>query len=71
MIEQHVTPDTLADRLGVHPDTVYRAIRTGQLRSVRVGRLRRIPESAVGEWLGGPSGVSVAGSVVELRREHG
>lgn len=71
MIEQHHTAEHAAARLGFTPETVYRAMRRGDLRSVRVGRSRRIPESAVSEWLDGGSGRSLAGSVTELRRQHG
>jgi excisionase family DNA binding protein len=37
-----------AERLGVHPNTVYRMIACGRLRAVKVGRLWRIPESELG-----------------------
>jgi excisionase family DNA binding protein len=37
-----------AERLGVHPNTVYRMIACGRLRAAKVGRLWRIPESDLG-----------------------
>ena len=37
-----------AERLGVHPNTVYRMIVGGRLRAVRAGRLWRIPEAELG-----------------------
>lgn len=52
-----VTPEPLwraedfARHTGVNVGTVYRLIRQGDLRAVRVGRLVRIPESAVTEFI--------------------
>ena len=51
MIERHYTTAELAELLAVHPETVRRAAASGRLRSVRVGRDRRYPESAVRDWL--------------------
>ena len=51
-IEKHCTGRELADLLSVNPETIRRAAARGELRSVRVGRERRYPESAVKEWLG-------------------
>jgi excisionase family DNA binding protein len=39
-----LTVGQAAERLGVHPNTVYRMIETGRLAGIRVGRLWRIPE---------------------------
>jgi excisionase family DNA binding protein len=50
-IERHYTTRELAERLGVHPETIRREAMRGRLRSVRVGSERRYPESAVREWL--------------------
>jgi excisionase family DNA binding protein len=50
-IEPHYTGKGLARLLSVNPETIRRAAATGKLRSVRVGRDRRYPESAVKEWL--------------------
>lgn len=52
MIERHYKTAELAALLGMHPETIRRAAASGRLRSVRVGRERRYPESAVKEWLG-------------------
>ncbi len=52
MIERHYTTAELAVLLAVHRETIRRAAASGRLRSVRVGRDRRYPESAVIEWLG-------------------
>lgn len=51
VIERHYTTAELAELLAVHPETIRRAAASGRLRSVRVGRDRRYPESAVNEWL--------------------
>lgn len=51
MIERHYTTAELAELLSVHPETVRRAAASGELRSIRLGRDRRYPESAVVEWL--------------------
>jgi excisionase family DNA binding protein len=50
-VERHYTTAELAELLAVHPETVRRAAARGELRSVRIGRDRRYPESAVLEWL--------------------
>lgn len=43
--------EDFARHTGVNIGTVYRLIRQGDLRAVRVGRLVRIPESAVSEFI--------------------
>jgi excisionase family DNA binding protein len=37
---------------GVGKGTAYEAIRSGELPSVRIGRLVRIPRAGVAEWMG-------------------
>jgi excisionase family DNA binding protein len=51
MIERHYSGKALAGLLSVNPETIRRAAVVGRLGSVRVGRERRYPESAVREWL--------------------
>jgi excisionase family DNA binding protein len=51
VIERHYTAAQPAELLAVHPETVRRAAAAGLLRSVRVGRDRRYPETAVRDWL--------------------
>lgn len=48
-----LTVREFSERVKVKPPLAYKLIATGQIRSVRVGRLIRIPESAVREFLGG------------------
>lgn len=51
MIERHYTTRELAERLATNAETIRRLARRGHLRSVRIGRDRRFPESAVNEYL--------------------
>jgi excisionase family DNA binding protein len=46
-----VRPAEAAKLLGVCRDTVYVLLRSGRLRSIRVGRARLIPLSAIDEFL--------------------
>ena len=51
MIERHYTTTELAELLAVHPETIRRAARRGELESLRVGLDRRYPQAAVLKWL--------------------
>ena len=42
-----------ATALGCSRDTVYALIASGQLRAIRVGRLLRVPESALADFIAG------------------
>ena len=44
------TPDTLADRWGCSGEKVRQLVKQGQLRGFRIGRMIRIPVSAVEEY---------------------
>jgi excisionase family DNA binding protein len=57
MIEQHYTVTEIAGLLKCHPETVRRLCDRNQLRSIRVGTNRRIPESAVTEYMDGAQNV--------------
>jgi excisionase family DNA binding protein len=46
-----VRPEEAAQLLGIGRTKVYELIRCGALRSVRVGGLRRIPVSALDEFV--------------------
>lgn len=39
--------------LGVGRNTAYELVRSGQIRSIRIGRQIRVPRDAVAEFLGG------------------
>ena len=45
--------DDLMSALDIGRNTAYELIRSGQIRSVRVGRKLRIPKQAVEEFLAG------------------
>lgn len=49
MAEMFLTVEQAAERMQLHPDTIRRQLRNGTLRSVRRGRIYRIPESALAE----------------------
>ena len=46
-----LTPEEVAEALHVGRCTVYDLIRTNQLRSFKIGKLRRIPVDAVHEYV--------------------
>ena len=43
--------ETVAKRFDVGRTTIYRLVGSGELRSIRVGGSRRIPESAITEYI--------------------
>ena len=51
MVDKHYTGHQVADLLGVDYETVLGLAQAGELASVRVGRLRRFPESGVKRFL--------------------
>lgn len=46
-----LSPEEVADALHVGRCTVYDLLRTNQLRSFKIGKLRRIPVDAVHEYV--------------------
>jgi len=46
-----ITVEEAARRLGIGRSFAWRLVRSGELPSVRLGRLVRIPERALEEWL--------------------
>ena len=44
-------PDRAAERLGLGRTKTYELIRTGELRSLKVGRRRLVPLEAIDEFL--------------------
>lgn len=46
-------PEEAAKALGVGRSTVFELIRAGELRSVKIGKLRRIPSEAVRQYVEG------------------
>jgi excisionase family DNA binding protein len=50
-MEQVLTVTEVAQRLRVNVKTVYRMLEKGRLHGVRVGRLWRVPDEALSEYL--------------------
>ena len=50
-VERHLRGHEVADLLGLHYETVMHLAQTGEIETVRVGRLRLFPESAVNAYL--------------------
>ena len=50
---RYLTTREAADRLRVHPQTVYDLVRQGRIHSVRLGKRILIPENALGQFDGG------------------
>jgi excisionase family DNA binding protein len=46
-----LSPKEVAERCSVSASSVLSAIKRGELRAARLGRLYRIPEPAVDEWI--------------------
>lgn len=45
-----LTVEQAADALGIGRTTTYALVKTGELESVRIGRLRRIPADAINAY---------------------
>lgn len=52
-LEKVLKASKVAQHLGCTPDTVYGLIRDGRLRAIRVGRLLRVPESSLADFIAG------------------
>ena len=50
---QAYTVEQVAEKLHVGRDKVYYLLRTGQLRSIKIGKLRRITEQQLAEFVAG------------------
>lgn len=46
--------EVVAQLLGVHPATIYKVCKAGQLRHVRISGAIRVPEEALQAYLAGP-----------------
>lgn len=66
-MEKIYTPEALSAQLGLHPYTVRKMLREGQIRGAfQIGRRWRIPESALVAWIDKrQTETSVAGRVEE------
>jgi excisionase family DNA binding protein len=54
-VPQLLRPEEVAEALAVGRTAVFELIRTGELRSVKIGKSRRIPAAAVVEYIAGLS----------------
>lgn len=45
--------DEMAQILSISRNSAYELVRSGRIRAIRVGRIYRIPESAIDEFLDG------------------
>lgn len=52
-LERVLKASKAAEHLGCTPETIYKLVADGKLRAIRVGRLVRIPESALAEFISG------------------
>jgi excisionase family DNA binding protein len=50
-MESILTPEQVADYLQLHHLTVLKLIKCGRLKGVKVGRIYRVPESSVDNFL--------------------
>jgi excisionase family DNA binding protein len=50
-VDRLYTPDQAARLLGCGRTKLYAFLKSGELRSVRLGRVRRIPRSALEEFI--------------------
>ena len=50
-----LTLQQVADRLQVSKSSVYNWLRSGRLRAVKAGKLWRVPESALEDFLAAPA----------------
>lgn len=66
MIERHYKTRELAERLGVHPETIRRAAQRGELESIRIGLDRIYAESAIERYLA----ANVDPAVVAFKRQR-
>lgn len=49
--EQYYRVAEVAALVQVSPGTIWKLVWSGEMRSIRIGRARRVPSGAVGEFL--------------------
>lgn len=69
-MEEFLTPKTCAQMAGVSESTILRALRSGELASVRPHGRWHVSPSALADWLAGKSAV-ILGAMDDLERAHG
>jgi excisionase family DNA binding protein len=50
-VQQLLTVEETARRMSLSRTTIFGLVRTGRLASVKIGKARRIPESAIDEFV--------------------
>jgi excisionase family DNA binding protein len=58
MNRQAYTVEQVAESLQIGRDKVYQLLRTGQLRSIKIGKLRRITEEHLAEFIASREGAA-------------
>lgn len=51
MMEALYKAEDVADQLGIGRSTVYELIRSGELKAVSIGKLRRVPASSIEKFI--------------------
>jgi excisionase family DNA binding protein len=46
-----MTPDEVCAELRIGKSYLWTMLRSGEIQSIKIGKLRRIPRSALDEWL--------------------
>lgn len=65
------TPEEAAEMLKLNPETVRRFLREGRLRGNLFGRVWRIPESSLTDWVTETSNVPKAQTTPEREEKAG
>ena len=56
-----ITPEEAAELLGCGMNTIYKILRSGKLKAMRIGRIWKIPRGAVQEYILTESKMKAAG----------
>ena len=56
-----ITPEEAAELLGCGMNTIYKILRSGKLKAMRIGRIWKIPRRAVQEYILTESEMKAAG----------
>jgi excisionase family DNA binding protein len=55
-VQEYYTPDEVSQKLKIDVRTLYRWIREGKIRAVKIGHFWRISQAALDEFLQNPKG---------------
>ena len=56
-----ITPEEAAELLGCGMNTIYKVLKSGKLKAMRIGRIWKIPRRAVQEYIVTESQMKAAG----------